>query len=97
MDTSKDRSLMLTSTRLTRSTLDRILYGCWTVLLWAEGPNGAVVALISCDKDSADGGFGIYPQIDRICSLGGVGVTYKPSQALVMERVMAAKAYAVAV
>ena len=97
MDTSKDRSLMLTSTRLTRSTLDRILYGCWTVLLWAEGPNGAVVALISCDKDSVDGGFGIYPQIDRISSLGGVGVTYKPSQALVMERIMAAKAYAVAV
>lgn len=87
---------MLTSTRLTRSTLDRTLYGCWTVLLWAEGPGG-VVALISCDEDSVDGGFGIYPQIDRISSLGGVGVTYKPSQALVMERIMAAKAYAVAV
>ena len=91
MDTSKDRSLMLTSTRLTRSTLDRILYGCWTVLIWVEGPNG-VVALISCDEDSADGGFGIEAQRDRICSLGGVGVTYKPSQALLVERIMAVKA-----
>jgi hypothetical protein len=96
MSISKDRSLMLTSTRLTRSTLDRILYGCWTVLLWAEGPGG-VVALITCDEDSTDGGFGIEAQRDRICSLGGVGVTYKPSQTLVMQRIMAAKAYAVAV
>ena len=97
MDSSKNCSLMLTSTRLTRSTLDRILYECWTVLLWAEGPNGAVVALISCDEASVDGGFGIEAQRDRICSLGGVGVTYKPSQESVMERIMAAKAYAVVV
>jgi hypothetical protein len=93
MTTSKERSLLIVGRTLTRSTVDRILYGCWSVTLWQEGPAGAV-ALVTCTEDEADRGFGIVSQSDRIRSLGNVGVRYSPTQTDVLEAVARVKEWA---
>jgi len=90
MTTSKERSLLVTGRTLTRSTVDRILYRCWSVTLWQEGPAGAV-ALVTCTEAEADRGFGIVSQTDRIRSLGNVGVRYAPTQTDVLDAVARVK------
>lgn len=93
MSNSKERSLLITGRTLTRSTVDRILYGCWSVTLWQEGPTGAV-ALVTCTEDEADRGFGIVSQTDRIRSLGNVGVRVAPTQTDVLDAVVRVKEWA---
>ena len=90
MSNSKERSLLITGRTLTRSTVDRVLYGCWSVALWQEGPAGAV-AIATCTEDDADRGFGIVSQTDRIRSLGNVGVKVAPTQTDVLEAVARVK------
>ena len=93
MTTSKECSLLITARTLTRSTVDRIPYRCWTVTLWQEGPAGAV-ALVTCAEAEADLGFGIVSQSDRIRSLGGVGVKCARAQDEVLDAVVRVKEWA---
>lgn len=74
---SRERSLLVTG-RVQRSTLERLLHHGWGVAAWVQGAdiNVALVVLESGHEAHS----AITAQVERIRSLGNVGVAVAPSQ-----------------
>lgn len=73
----RDRSLLLVG-RVQRSTVERLLHHGWGITVWQQGVEGNLALLsLASGHNALDA---VTPQVERLRSLGNVGVTVAPSQ-----------------